>query len=99
MSELGFALWNAVLVAGLLIVFRRQRSLQTRMDRLVLDHTLLLDRVMLLTLNRAPAQAIEPSSRAPTDRPIEAEPSRNEVHRLSGLKPIGAAGLPIPARK
>jgi hypothetical protein len=58
MFEFGFALLCAAFTAGLLIAFRRQRSLKRRVDRLVLDHNVLAGRVLLLTLNRVPAQAI-----------------------------------------
>jgi hypothetical protein len=77
MFEFGFASLCATFTAGLVIAFRRQRSLKRRVDRLVLDHNILADRVLLLTLNRGPAQAIEPSDGRP-----EAETARIEIHHL-----------------
>ena len=71
----------AAFTAGLMIAFRRQRSLKRRLDHLALDHNLLADRVLLLTLNRVPAQAIDSPEQPSEGRGAE-ETARTEIHRL-----------------
>jgi len=86
MFELGFVVLCAALTAGLVIAFRRQRSFKRQLDRLVLDYNLLAGRVLLLTLNRVPAQPIGPLSPEVSDSPAAAEKARTEIHRLEVLR-------------
>jgi hypothetical protein len=89
MFEFGVALLFAAFAAGLLIAFRRQHSLKRRIDRLMLDHNLLADRVLLLSLNRVPAQATEPSSpERSSDGRRETGPAETEVHRIPSPRPV-----------
>jgi hypothetical protein len=69
MFEFGFALLAAIFIAGLLIVFRRLRSLKRRLDRLVLDHNILANRALLFTLNRVQAEPIVSPTSAPSIAP------------------------------
>jgi hypothetical protein len=82
MFEFGFALLGAIFIAGLLIVFRRLRSLKRRLDRLVVDHDLLASRVLLFTLNRAHAEPIVPPTSAPSIAPNpNPGPAQTEIGR------------------
>jgi hypothetical protein len=85
MFEFGFAVFGVAMAAALLIGFRRQRWLTRRLQRLVLDHNLLADRVLLLTLNRVPAPPTEPSSpEQSSDGRPDGETAQTEIHRLPG---------------
>jgi hypothetical protein len=84
MFEFGVALLCAACATGLSIAFRRQRSLTKRLDRIVLDHNLVADRLLLLTLNRVPAEpiAVPSPGKLADDRP-EAETAQTEILRLA----------------
>jgi hypothetical protein len=80
MFEFVFAVLCAAFTAGLLTAFRKQRLLKRRLDRLVRDHNLLADRVLMLTLSRIPARAIESLSPEQSDGRPAAETPRTEIH-------------------
>jgi hypothetical protein len=85
MFEFGFAVFGVAMAAVLLIGFRRQRRLTRRLERLVLDHNLLADRVLLLTLNRVPAPPNEPSSpEQASEGPSDGETAQSEIHHPPG---------------
>jgi hypothetical protein len=96
MLELAFAVLSAALAAGLVIAFRRQRSFKRQLDRLVLDYNLLANRVLLLTLNRVPAQPIGPlSPEEPSDSRAAPEKARTEIHHQEVLR-LGRVDGPKP---
>ena len=83
MFEFGFALLGVIFIAALMIVFRRLRSLNSRLDRLVADHDILANRALLFTLNRVHAEPIVPSSpEQSADARLEAQLARTDIHRL-----------------
>jgi hypothetical protein len=92
MFEFGFALLAAIFIAGLLIVFRRLRSLKRRLDRLVLDHNILANRALLFTLNRVQAEPIVSPTSAPSIAPgpnLGRLRRKLAVRRLSSLTQRG----------
>jgi hypothetical protein len=80
MFEFVFAILCAAFTAGLLTAFRKQHLLKRRLDGLERDHNLLRDRVLVLTLNRVPAQVIESLSPEQSDGRPAAETARTEIH-------------------
>jgi hypothetical protein len=83
--EFGFALLAAIFIAALMIVFRRLRSLKTRLDRLVLDHNILANRALLFTLNRVQAEPIVSPTLAPSIAP---DPNLGSPQLEIGRSPI-----------
>jgi hypothetical protein len=95
MFEFGFAVFGIAVAAALLIAFRTQRSLKRRLDRLVRDHNLLADRVLMLTLNRIPAQAIESLSPEQSDGRPAAETARTKIHPPTPSAPRPSRANPL----
>jgi hypothetical protein len=79
----GFALLNAAFLVGLLVLFRRLRSVQERLDRLVLEHDALANRVLIISLNRVQAERSPPPLLSPavTAQRVP-EPPETEILRL-----------------
>ena len=98
MFELGLALLGAICVAALMIVFRRLRSLKRRLDRLVADHDVLANRVLLFTLNRAHAEPIAPATSATSIAP-DPNPGPAETDtRRPPIRLVDKEGLPKSER-
>ena len=93
MFEFGFALLAAIFIAGLLIAFRRLRSLKRRLDRLVVDHNILANRALLSTLNRVHAEPIVSPTLAPSIAPDpNPGPAPTEIRRLPTRQLVGIEG-------
>jgi hypothetical protein len=80
MVEFGIAPLCAAFTAGLLIAFRRHHSLKQRVDRLMHDHNVLSNRVLMLTVNRVSAEATAGASPTAGTR-REGESTETQVHR------------------
>jgi hypothetical protein len=68
--------------------------LKRHLDRVERDHNLLRDRVLLLTLNRVPAQAIGSASPEQSDGRPDAEIARTENHAPTPSEPHELALAP-----
>ena len=70
----------AICIVGFLIAFRKLRLLQRRFDQLARDHDLLVNRVLLINLNRVRA---EPNMHSLQETPARmAGEAETEIHGL-----------------